>query len=344
MCGICGFFGDGRAIADEALERMNQSLARRGPDDSGTFRLDDVGLAMRRLSIIDLEGGHQPIHNEDATVYVILNGEIYNYRELRARLAKQGHRFATHSDTEVIVHLYEEYGDECVQHLRGMFAFALWDARRKRGLVARDRLGIRPLFYAHVDGKLLFGSEIKALLASGLVPRKLDYQALDAFIAYSYIPAPLTIYSAIRKLEPGHLLVYEAGRFQDRQYWDLDVSQPDRGVDEREWIARFDRAIEDAVESHMVSDVPVGAFLSGGIDSSLVVALMSRHVSEPLQTYTMGFGGARNPLLDERPLARRVAERYGCGFHDHTVHPDFRHIVGEIVESFDEPFADDSVI
>ena len=344
MCGICGFFGEGRAIADGALERMNNSLARRGPDDSGTFRQDGVGLAMRRLSIIDLQGGHQPIHNEDATVWVILNGEIYNYRELRDRLTKQGHRFATHSDTEVIVHLYEEYGDQCVHHLRGMFAFALWDARRKRGLVARDRLGIKPLFYAQVDGKLLFGSEIKALLASGLVERKLSYQALDAFIAFSYIPAPLTIYSAVRKLEPGHLLVYEAGKVEDHQYWDLDVAQPDHGIDEQEWIARFERAIEDAVDSHMVSDVPVGAFLSGGIDSSLVVALMSRHAAEPLQTFTMGFGGARNPLLDERPLARRVAERYGCAFHDHTVQPDFRDIVGEIVESFDEPFADDSVI
>lgn len=344
MCGICGFFGEGPPNPDEALERMSKSLARRGPDDSGTFRQNGVGLAMRRLSIIDLKGGHQPIHNEDRTVWVVLNGEIYNYRELRTSLAKQGHRFATNSDTEVIVHLYEQYGDQLVHHLRGMFAFALWDARRKRGLVVRDRLGVKPLFYAHIGGSLLFGSEIKALLASGLVQRKLNYQALDAFVAFTYIPAPHTIYSAVHKLEPGHLLVYESGRIEDRQYWDLDVTKPDHGLDEQEWITRFDRAIEDAVQSHMVSDVPVGAFLSGGIDSSLVVALMSRHVDQPLQTFTMGFGGTRNPLFDERPLAKRVAEQYGCEFHDYNVEPDFRETVDEIVSSFDEPFADDSVV
>jgi asparagine synthase (glutamine-hydrolysing) len=299
---------------------------------------------MRRLSIIDLHGGHQPIHNEDATVWVICNGEIYNYRELRSTLLQRGHRFQTNSDVEVIVHLYEEYGDKLVDHLRGMFAFSLWDARRRRGLVARDRLGIKPLFYAQVNGALLFGSEIKAILASGIVDRKLNHNALDAFLTYTYIPAPLTIYRDVRKLEPGHLLVWESGKVDDKCYWDLDVSRPDGEPDEKEWVERFELAIEDAVRSHMVSDVPVGAFLSGGIDSSLVVALMSRHTPDPVQTFTMGFDGARNPLLDERPLAKQVAARYGCDFHEYAVQPDFRDIVGEIVESFDEPFADDSVI
>ena len=344
MCGICGFFGERGGLSRETLERMNRTLERRGPDDSGSHWEPGAGLAMRRLSIIDLSGGHQPIHNEDGSVQVVLNGEIYNYRELRDALQRRGHRLETHSDTEVIVHLYEEYGDDLVHHLRGMFAFALWDARRKRGLIARDRLGIKPLFYAETGGTVLFGSEIKALLASGLVGRELDFQALDAFLAFTYIPAPLTIYRAVRKLEPGHLLVHEAGRTVKRSYWDLDVARPDHRPGEDEWLERFDQAIEDAVRSHLVSDVPVGAFLSGGIDSSLVVGLMSRHLGESVRTFTMGFGGARNALIDERPLAKQVASRYGCTFHDYTVQPDYRQIVGNIVAAFDEPFADDSVI
>jgi asparagine synthase (glutamine-hydrolysing) len=344
VCGICGFFGEAIRPADNRLERMNNTLVRRGPDESGSFRGLGVGLAMRRLSIIDLASGRQPIHNEDSTVWVVFNGEIYNYRELRTGLQQRGHRFETNSDTEVLVHLYEEYGDNLVHHLRGMFAFALWDMRRRRGLIARDRLGIKPLFYAQVGSTLLFGSEIKTILASGLVGQELDYQALDAFITYTYVPAPLTIYREVRKLEPGHLLVWESGNVKDQQYWDLDVSQPDRNTDEQEWVKRFHYTIEDAVNSHLVSDVPIGAFLSGGIDSSLVVALMSRHVDDPVQTFTIGFGGTRNTLIDERPLAKEVAARYGCNFHEYAVQADFREIVGDIVNAFDEPFADDSVI
>lgn len=344
MCGICGYFGEQSAISSETLERMNDALVRRGPDEGGTFRESGVGLAMRRLSIIDLSSGRQPIQNEDGTVWIVFNGEIYNYRELRATLSQRGHQFRTQSDTEVIVHLYEEYGDDLVHHLRGMFAFALWDKRRRRGLLVRDRLGIKPLFFAESGDTLLFGSEIKAVLAADVVERDLDYQALDAFFTFTYIPAPLTIYRKVRKLEPGHLLTYESGRMQKRCYWDVDFADADRQADGRKWLERFDHAIEDAVRSHLVSDVPVGAFLSGGIDSSLVVALMSRHLHEPVQTFTMGFGGTRSPLLDERPLARMMAARYGCEFHEYTVQPDFRKIVGDIVDAFDEPFADDSVI
>lgn len=344
MCGICGFFGEHAAISSDTLERMNHALVHRGPDEEGMFRESGVGLAMRRLSIIDLAGGRQPIQNEDGTVWIVFNGEIYNYRELRATLSQRGHQFRTHTDTEVIVHLYEEHGDDLVHHLRGMFAFALWDACRNRGLLVRDRLGIKPLFYARFGDTLLFGSEIKAVLAANLVERDLDYQALDAFFTFTYIPAPLTIYRHVRKLEPGHLLIYESGRVEKRCYWDVDFAATDQQADDREWLERFDQAIEDAVQSHLVSDVPVGAFLSGGIDSSLVVALMSRHLGEPIQTFTMGFGGARNPLLDERPLAKKVATRYDCQFHEYAVQPDFREIVGEIVDAFDEPFADDSVI
>jgi asparagine synthase (glutamine-hydrolysing) len=344
MCGICGFFGDGTRIPDATLHRMNQTLVRRGPDEDGVHREAGAGLAMRRLSIIDLKTGRQPIHNEDGTVWVILNGEIYNYRELRADLLKRGHRFQTDTDTEVLVHLYEEHGPDLVRHLRGMFAFALWDAPRRRGLVARDRLGIKPLFYAEVDGTLLFGSEIKAILASGMVNRDLDIQALDAYFAFTYIPAPLTIYRQVRKLEPGHLLICEAGRIEKRCYWNVDVANPDREASEDEWVDRFEKAIEDAVVSHLVSDVPVGAFLSGGIDSGLVVGLMSGHLDHPVETFTMGYGGGRNALIDERPLAARLAARYGCVFHEHAVQPDFRDIVGDIVHALDEPFADDSVL
>ena len=344
MCGICGFIGKHALISEQTLERMNETLVRRGPDEGGSYRAAGVGLAMRRLSIIDLDGGHQPISNEDDTVRVVYNGEIYNYRELRATLQQLGHRFRTETDTEVIVHLYEEYGDELVGHLQGMFAFCLWDSRRERALVVRDRLGIKPMFYAQIGEVLLFGSEIKAILASGVVDRDLDYQALDAFMTFTYIPAPLTIYKSVRKLEPGHMLVYESGRIKKRCYWDVDFETVNHDKNEADWLQCFDQAIEDAVSSHLVSDVPVGAFLSGGVDSSLVVALMSQHLRETVQTFTMGFGGKKNPLLDERPLAAEVAGRYGCEFNEFTVQPDFRSIVGDIVKAFDEPFADDSVI
>ena len=323
---------------------MNRTLVRRGPDEGGMYRAAGAAMAMRRLSIIDLAGGRQPIHNEDRNIWVVFNGEIYNYLALRAELQRRGHRFATDGDTEVIVHLYEEYGDDLVQHLRGMFAFSLWDETRHRGLIARDRLGIKPLFYAQAGGGLVFGSEIKAVLASGRVGTDLDHQALDAFIAFTYIPAPLTIYRSVRKLEPGHLLVYENGQVTKRMYWDVDFKDPDQVPDEKQWIEKFDSAIKNAVETHLVSDVPVGAFLSGGIDSSLLVALMSDMLDDPLQTFTVEFGGGRNALVPEGPLAREVAERYECQFRDYRVEPGFREIVGDIVDAFDEPFADDSVI
>lgn len=343
MCGICGFVGPDPSFAPATLEKMNLSLIRRGPDDGGTYFEPGVGLAMRRLSIIDLGGGHQPIHNEDRSVWVVFNGEIYNFRELRKDLLARGHAFETESDTEVIVHLYEEYGDDVVSHLQGMFAFALWDTRNRRALIARDRLGIKPLYYAIDRDTVVFGSEIKALLASDRVASTIDPQALDAFLAFTYIPAPLTIYAGIRKLEPGCVLTVENGRTQIRRYWDLDVSVQDETDDEQTWIERFEHAIDEAVRSHLVSDVPVGAFLSGGIDSSLVVAMMSHHLDQPVSTFTMGLGGSSS-LIDERPLARQLADRYGCTFHEYTVQPDFRSIVGEIVDAFDEPFADDSVV
>ena len=344
MCGICGYFGTHGGLDERVLRGMNDAIVRRGPDAEGYHVQPGVGLAMRRLSIIDLAGGDQPIYNEDGSVAVVFNGEIYNYRELRDELERRGHRFRTHSDTEVLVHLYEDTGIDLVDRLRGMFAFALWDAARERGFLVRDRLGIKPLHYAEVGGALVFGSEIKSILAAGVVARRLDHQALDAYLALTYIPAPLTIHEGIRKLEPGHLIEFGAGRVHIREYWDVDFSALDVGTREGEWIERVGAALGDAVGSHLVSDVPLGAFLSGGIDSSLTVALMSERTPVPVRTFTMGFGGRDHALIDERPLADEVARRYGCLGVEHTVRPDFRGIVDEIVTAFDEPFADDSVV
>lgn len=343
MCGICGFVGSHPALDRESLGRMNESIRRRGPDDEGYFVAAGVGLAMRRLSILDLEGGRQPVFNEDGTVCVVFNGEIYNFRALRDELETRGHRFRTHSDTEVLVHLYEEDGVELVHRLRGMFAFALWDGKARRGLIARDRLGIKPLFYATVDKALIFGSEIKSLLASGAVPRRLNEQAVDEFLAFTYVPAPDTIFRDIRKLEPGHRLVIEDGRTRNERYWDVSFTPQDHALDERQWVERVGDALRSAVACHLVSDVPVGAFLSGGIDSSLVTAYMSESVAEPVETFTMGFGGV-SPLVDERQYARQMAKRYGFSYNEFTVMPELPVIIDDVVRAFDEPFADDSVI
>jgi asparagine synthase (glutamine-hydrolysing) len=343
MCGICGFSGDATGLTEADLLRMNDRIRRRGPDDSGHVLERGTGLAMRRLSILDLEGGHQPIDNEDHSVTVVYNGEIYNFRALREDLIARGHRFRTHGDTEVLVHLYEEYGHDMVGHLRGMFAFAILDRRDRSVFIARDRLGIKPLFWALHEGTLFFGSEIKSILAAGRVPTELDPQALDAYLTFTWIPAPLTIWKAIHKLRPGHHLVFREGRVEETQYWDVDFSQVDYGRDAREWASLVEEKLADAVASHLVSDVPLGAFLSGGVDSSLVVAMMAEATGQSVETFTMGFGG-NTALIDERPYARLLSDRYPVRYNDFTVEPDFRHIFDEIVDAFDEPFADDSVI
>jgi asparagine synthase (glutamine-hydrolysing) len=345
MCGICGFVGSHEGFTEDRLLTMNHTMVRRGPDDTGHLFEPGVGLAMRRLSILDLEGGRQPIFNEDGGVAVVFNGEIYNFRELRSDLERRGHRFATRSDTEVIVHLYEEFGDALVHHLRGMFAFALWDRRKRRALIARDRLGIKPLYYAQLGNGLVFGSEIKALLASGVVEPEIDWQAVDLFFTYTYIPNPYSIYRKIRKLPPGHLLIVADGTVDCRQYWDIQFAVKDAARGERYWLDQLESTIGDSVRSHLLSDVPIGAFLSGGVDSGLVVDFMREaDRTTPIETFTMGFGGSRNPLLDERPLARQIATERGCHYNEFTVEADVTAIIEEIVDAFDEPFADDSVI
>ena len=344
MCGICGFVALGSGIPERVLLEMNARIVRRGPDGSGHLHEGPVGLAMRRLSIIDLAGGSQPIFNETGSIAIVFNGEIYNYRQLRDDLLRQGHHFRTDSDTEVIVHLYEQYGLEAPNYLSGMFSFAIWDSEKDAVVLGRDRLGIKPLFFAKLPEGILFGSEMKSLLATGLVPQDLDYQALDEFITYTNVPCPRTIYAAIRQVEPGTTLtVTMDGRTQAHRYWSVPVSVEDARP-ESQWIGDCEEALRAAVESHLVSDVPVGAFLSGGVDSGLMVALMADILGRPIETFTIGFGDAGSSFIDERGYARTLAERYRLNHHEIEVSPNFEEIVWDIVAAFDQPFADDSVI
>jgi asparagine synthase (glutamine-hydrolysing) len=343
MCGICGFVSFA-AWPTAMLQSMNDVIVRRGPDGEGLLHTGNVGMAMRRLAIIDVAGGAQPVYNEDRSVAVVFNGEIYNFKALRAALIGRGHQFRTNSDTEVIVHLYEEHGAELVRELEGMFTFALWDARQETLLLARDRLGIKPLFIAQLSSGVLFGSEIKSLLATGLVPRDVDWQALDAFLTYTFVPAPRTIYQAIRKVTPGTTIaIGPKGDLKTRTYWEIPDPKP-VALSEREWATHVEAGLKRAVESHLVSDVPVGAFLSGGVDSGLMVAMMAAATERPVETFTVGFADAGTAFLDERVYARMIAQRYRLNHHEISVEPHVADIIEDIVTAFDEPFADDSVI
>lgn len=345
MCGICGQLAllDHVSIAPETIEAMSARLRHRGPDDAGTFVRGAIGLAARRLAIIDVEGGHQPIANEDGTVWAVQNGEIYNYRALRDALAARGHQFTTHSDTEVLVHLYEEHGPDFVTHLRGMFAVAVWDETEGQLVLARDRLGIKPLFVAEWNGTFAFASEIKALLAAGLPPR-LDPAALHDYLSFDYVPGPRTMFDGVRKLPPAHrLIVSRTGRDATiERYWDFPP-QPEafEPVDGRDLRSGLRARLEDAVRATMVSDVPVGAFLSGGLDSSLVVALMARQSGRPVRTFSIGF---QERSYNELPYARRVAEQYGTEHTELVVTPHVEEVIHQLVEDFDEPFADSSAV
>jgi len=341
MCGIFGIVASN--VERSFLEAATNTLAHRGPDDAGFFLDEHVGLGHRRLSIIDLEGGHQPIFNEDRSKCVICNGEIYNYLDLKESLARAGHRYATRSDSEIVLHAYEEWGESCVEHLQGMFAFAIWDLKEKTLFLGRDRLGIKPLFYGERDGRFYFASEMKAILADSRFPREIDDVALASYFTLSYIPYHLTIYKKIRKLLPGHTLTLRNGQTTVRKYWDLQVA-PDRSKTEAQFEAGFMDLLQQSVDSHLMSEVPLGAFLSGGIDSSVIVAMMSRASASPTNTFCMGFGGDTGGYLDERGYARQVAERYGTNHKDFEVLPRAEGLIDTIVDSFDEPFADDSTI
>ena len=346
MCGIAGF-ADVVAAASASptadrlrVKAMCDVMRHRGPDDEGFHVEPGVALGMRRLSIIDLSTGQQPIHNEDRTVWVVFNGEIYNYRELRETLESAGHRFYTASDTETIVHGYEEWGEAVFSRLRGMFGIAIWDSRTKTFILARDRAGIKPLYYAEAAGRLFFGSEAKCVLANPEIDREIDPAALDHFLGYLYTPRDRAIFKRMRKLPPGCLLRLDRGRVEVRQYWQLPTGETFRGSEE-DALDLLERTLGDAVESHMVSDVPLGAFLSGGIDSSVVVALMARRSRRPVKTFSIGFDEER---YNELPHARRVAAHLGTEHHELIVRPDALGILDRLIWHFDEPFADSSAI
>jgi asparagine synthase (glutamine-hydrolysing) len=343
MCGICGkvYFDPTRSVAPQELERMAATMAHRGPDGEGVWSAGNVGLAHRRLSIIDLRTvAGQPMSNEDGSIWVTFNGEIYNFRTLRTELERCGHKFRTQSDTEVIVHAYEEYGRECLSHFRGMFAFALWDAHTRTLLLARDRVGKKPLFYALGSDRLVFGSEIKAILADGSVPIAPDPVALDHYLALRYIPAPLTALRGIHKLPAGHWLVWRDGRLEIGRYWKLHYT-PKHQVPIADAVAELRRHFAEAVRLRLVSDVPLGAFLSGGIDSSAVVACMAEASSRPVRTFCVGFEDA---VFDERPFARLVAERYGTEHTELVVKAPVDDILPRLIWHYDEPLGDASAV
>ncbi len=345
MCGIAGifYFDPGRVVEVDAVKSMCDAIVHRGPNDAGYWTAGSVGLGVRRLSIIDVGGGHQPISNEDGTLWIVFNGEVFNHVALRSELKQRGHRFTTTTDTEVIVHLYEEEGQNCLRHLRGMFAFAIWDSRKNQLFIARDRLGIKPLYYALGHDSLLFGSEIKTMLSRPMISRNMDWTAIDAYFAYGYIPAPFTAYKSIRQLLPGHFLIAERRGVTLEQYWDLAMTPKLSGRPDdiaQEFVSLF----RDSVKMRLMSEVPLGAFLSGGIDSSLVVAMMNQNGGESTRTFTIGFGGDTGSFLDERPFAREVSARYQTNHREFSVMPTPEEAIDAALFAFDQPFADDSLI
>ncbi len=324
----------------DAVARMCAAQVHRGPDSAGFHSGEGVALGVRRLAIIDVEGGDQPIYSEDRSVAVILNGEIYNFAELRERLETKGHRFATSSDTEVIVHLYEERGVRLVEDLRGMFAFALWDTRERRLLLARDRVGKKPLYYRFADGRLSFASELAALLEDRTIPRRVDPQAIDAYLALLYVPDPLCAIEGVRKLPPAHTLVWHEGRIQLERYWQLDFSRKESGS-QAEIGEQIRAHLTDAVRLRLVSERPLGAFLSGGVDSAAVVATMAEVSSGPLKTFSVGFASDR---FNELPYARRVAELFSTDHTELLVEPDALAILPKLITHYGDPFGDSSAI
>lgn len=349
MCGIAGFIDlwDQRSAFSpeerrQILQNMTEVIRYRGPDDSGSMLKDGVALGMRRLSIIDVAGGHQPISGEDGSVSVIFNGEIYNFQELQPQLEAHGHKFQTRSDTEAIVHAYEQYGTACVDHLRGMFAFAIWDARERSLFIARDRAGEKPLYYTITKtGTFVFGSELKSLLEHPAVTRETSAESLDAYFSLGYVPDPLSIFRDIKKLPPGHFLTFGEGGLSVKQYWDFTYESNGNRRREEDYIEELRELLDEAVRIRLVSDVPLGAFLSGGVDSSTVVALMSRHMSQPVKTFSIGF---LEDSYNELRYARQAAKRYGTDHHEFFVTPEICDVVDELAWHFDEPFADSSAI
>jgi len=342
MCGISGIFefDQARTISRETVHRMNESLRHRGPDDEGIFVDLGIGLGHRRLSIIDVAGGHQPISNEDGTIRVMFNGEIYNYPDLYQDLIARGHVFTTRSDTETIVHLYEEYGEECFAKLRGMFAIAIWDSGKRRLLLARDRVGKKPLYYYADRNRFIFGSELKAILAADSIPRAIDPLAVCDYFSLSYIPAPTTIYKNVRKLQPAHYLVVNAAGMREVPYWRLSFANVQDHT-EAEWCELIREQLCEATRIRLMSEVPLGAFLSGGVDSSSVVATMSRLMDRPVTTCSIGFSAQE---YDESEFAREVASQFKSDHHEDVVEVEALDVIDKLAWHYDEPFADSSAV
>ena len=345
MCGITGtiYLDKERQVASSVLKNMTDAISHRGPDDEGFYIHNNIGLGFRRLSIIDLHTGHQPLSNGNDSIYIVFNGEIYNYQEQRERLKQKGYIFKTATDTEVILHLYEEYGVNCLQYLRGMFAFAIWDNNKQQLFCARDRFGIKPFYYYTDDEKYVFGSEIKAILKAGDIDRTLSYDALDSYFAFSYITSDLSIYKSIKKLQAGHYLLLS---FRDKisidikKYWEIQFT-PDYSMTENQWKEEINSCLSETVKLHMISDVPLGAFLSGGIDSSSVVAMMAKNSNLPVKTFSIGF---KEKKFNELEYAREVAIKYGCEHHEQIVEPESISLLPKLINAYDEPFADPSAI
>ena len=355
MCGICGIVDfSGTAVNQDLVRQMSNTLTHRGPDDEGYYfnkqkiansgqRIGDkpsVALGHRRLSIIDLDTGHQPMSNEDGTIWIVFNGEIYNFQELKTFLQKKGHIFRTRSDTETIIHAYEQWGEHCVEKLHGMFAFAIWDEKQKKLILARDRVGIKPLYYYVNNKKIIFGSEIKAILKDPTVKKEINLKALSDYLSLLYVPAPETMFKNIYKLPPGHILIYSQNGFKIKEYWDISFAQV-KYKSQEQWAEELFQLLTKAVKIRLISEVPLGAFLSGGVDSSSVVAIMAQLMKEPVITNSIGFKEAAYNELD---YAREVAKLFHTNHHEYTVTPNALSIVDKLAYYYDEPFADSSAI
>ena len=342
MCGISGIFefDQARTVDRETVHRMNESLRHRGPDDEGIYVDRGIGLGHRRLSIIDVAGGHQPISNEDGSIWVLLNGEIYNYSQLSQDLRARGHKFQTRSDTEVIVHLYEDYGEDCFSRLRGMFAIAIWDGRQRRLVLARDRVGKKPLYYCTDNAKVIFASELKAIIAGKGRQLQMDPLAASDYFSLGYVPAPKTIYEGIRKVLPAHYVVVSADGLREKSYWRLSFGNTEQHS-EQEWSEMVREQLCEATRIRLMSEVPLGAFLSGGVDSSSIVALMSRVMNRPVTTCSIGFPEKE---YNEADYARQVARQFNTEHHEDVVEPKALEIIDKLAWHYDEPFADSSAI